>query len=190
MVFEDIYQTMEEMGTFELLLPFLLVFILVYAILEKVKLFGEKSTAYNLILAAVVGILLVRQGDLVELINTFIPNVSLVVVVFFGILVIAGLFGFGSTSFKGGVMIFFVIISLIGGIWALVQAAEYGEFEYTLPFIDKDIEITETDAGIAVVLAVIILIVGVAAWRPRKRGYEGFMDAMSKMGDTFAGYQR
>lgn len=186
-MFEEAFRAMEESGTFEYLLPFGLVFILVFVILGRAKIFGERAGVWNFLISAIVGLLLVRQGDVVEFINAYIPNVSMVIVVFFGILVIAGLFGFGGHNFKGGLMIVFVIVSLIGGIWAFAAATEQGEFEYTIPFIDKDVEITETDAGIAILLAVFFLIVGIAGYRPKKRGAEGFFDMMSKMGDQFAG---
>lgn len=187
-LFEEAFAHMEEAGTFELLLPFGLVFILVYAILEKMKLFGEKSTVWNMLIAAIVGLLLVRQGDLVELINTYIPNVSIVVVTFFGLLLILGLFGFGSTSLRGGVMLIFVVLSLIGGIWAFVSATEQGEFELHIPFFDETIEIQESDAGMMIIIGVFFLIIAVAVgYKPKQSGFQGFIQGIQKMGDSFAG---
>lgn len=178
---------LEEIGVYDVILPFLLIFILVFAILEKVKLFGDPSTKFNTIIAAIIGILLVRQGDLVEFINNYLPNVSAVIVVFLGLLILLGLFGVGAGGFKGGIMVAFVIVSLIGGIWALTQATEQGGIE--VPWID--VEITEEDAGALVVVGVFVLILVVAiGLRTKKKGFEGFLDGISKAGDSFAGVKR
>lgn len=188
MVFEEAFTQMEEAGTFELLLPFGLVFILVYAILEKSNLLGAKNKVWSVLISGIVGLLLVRQGDLVELINTYIPNVSIVVVVFFGMLLILGLFGFGSGAFRGGLMIVFVLVSLVGGIWAFVSATEQGEFELHIPFWDETVEIQEADAGMMIIIGVFFLVIAIAiGYKPKKKGFEGFMQGMQKMGDTFAG---
>lgn len=180
------FQRLEELGMYEIFLPFLLIFILVWAILGRINLFGPNSGRFNAIIALVVGILLVRQGDLVEFINTYLPNVSAVIVVFLGFLILLGVFGFGSINMKGGIMILFVIVSLIGGIWALTQATKQEEVGFSIPFLGE-YEISETDAGAMVVVGLLLLIIGIAMYKPKKRGYEGFIDAMSRMGDRFAG---
>jgi len=187
MVFETTFQAMEEAGTFELLLPFGLVFILTYAILQKVKLFGQNSGVFNFFISLILGVLIVRQGDLVEFINTYLPNISTIIIVFFGILLLMGMFGFGSGGFRGGIMILFVIISLIGGIWAFTSATQQEDFALQIPFTDTEIEIEESDAGIAILLGIFFLIVGIAGLKPKKKGIEGFIDSMSRMGDSFAG---
>lgn len=180
---------LESMGFYDVLLPFLLIFILIFAILERIKLFGEQSRKFNAVIALVIGILLVRQGDLVEFINLYLPNVSAVIIVFLGFLIILGLFGFGSSGMRGGIMIAFMIVSLIGGIWALTQATEQGDIELSLPIIGE-IDMSESDAGALVVIGVFLLIVGIAMYKPKQRGYTGFLDAMNKMGDSFAGINR
>ncbi|MBL7100988.1 MAG: hypothetical protein ISS23_03485 [Nanoarchaeota archaeon] len=179
-------EQLEEMGFFEYAVPFFLVFLLVWAILTRIKIFGEQGQRVNAILAAILGILLVRQGALVEFINTYLPNVSAVIIIFFGFLLLLGLFGFQSKSLKGGVMIFCMLLSLAGGIWALAQTTQ-GE-AVILPVIDK--EISESDAGAMVVVGVLILLIAIAGSRPKLRGlrgHEGFFDAMSKMGDKLSG---
>lgn len=184
--FTEAFTRLEEWGFYETILPFLLVFVLVFAILERINIFGPQSKKFNAVIALVMGILLVRQGTLVEFINTYLPNVSAVVVVFLGFLIILGFFGFGSTNMRGGIMIAFVIVSLIGGIWALTQATAQEDVEFSIPWFGE-FEITEADAGALVVIGVFLLIVGIAMYKPKKRGYEGFLDAMNKMGDSFAG---
>lgn len=184
--FYDAFARLEEWGFYEVFLPFLLVFVLTFAILERIQIFGPKGTRFNGIIALVIGILIVRQGDLVEFINTYLPHVSTVIVVFLGFLLLLGIFGFGSSSMRGGVMILFVLISVGGGIWALTKASDQGDFE--IPLIGTTI--SEEDAGSLFVVGIFLLIVGVAMCKPKKRGLEGFMDSMGKMGDSFSGAPR
>ena len=68
-------------GGFDVLLPFLLVFTIVFAILEKTNILGEDKKNFNVIIALVIGALLVSQTALVEIINLFIPRVSLFIVI-------------------------------------------------------------------------------------------------------------
>lgn len=179
-----VFARIEEFGFYEVFLPFLLVFILTYAILERIQLFGPKSSRINWVIGLVLGILLVRQGDLVTFINLYLPHVSTVIVVFLGFLLLLGLFGFGSSQMRGGIMILFVLLSLGGGIWALTNASEQGDFE--IPLIGESI--SEEDAGALVVIGAFLLIVGIAVgYKPKKTGFEGFMNGMSRMGDSFAG---
>lgn len=181
--FTDAFARLEEWGFYETVLPFLLVFVLVFAILEKINIFGPKSSRFNGVIALVIGLLLVRQGDLVAFINSYLPNVSAVIVVFLGFLILLGIFGFGSSSMRGGVMILFVILSIGGGIWALTKASDQGDFE--IPLIGTTI--SEEDAGALFVVGILLLIIAIAFVKPRKKGMEGLMEGMSKMGDSFAG---
>ena len=48
-------------------------------------------------------------------------------------------------------------------------------------------EITEEDAGALVVLAVILIIVSVAFFKPRRKGVDAFFEGMSNMGNQMAG---
>ena len=185
---ESAIDFLETSEIYDFVLPFLLVFILIYAILQKVDLFGPGTKKINAIIAIVVGLLLVRQGDLVEFINTYLPNVSAVIIVFLGFLILLGLFGFGIGKFKGGVMVVFVIISLIGGIWALTQATEDEDVEFSI--FGWDIDVTEEDAGALLVIGVLILFIGVALKEPQKRGFEGFIDGMGRIGDVLGGQQQ
>ena len=179
-------EKLEDMGVYDVILPFLLVFVLVFAILEKIKIFGEQGRKFNIIIALVIGFLLVRQGGIVEFINTYLPNVSAVIIVFLGFLILLGLFGVKSSAFKGGLMVIFVIVSLIGGIWALTQATEGTDVEFSIPGLGE-IDISESDAGALVVFGAVILIIIIAVGKnPRKKSLGAYFDEIGKVGDRFA----
>ena len=179
-------QTLEGWGLYDVMLPFLLVFILVFAILERIKLFGQQTRKFSAIIALVVGLLLVRGGEqaaLVQLINNYLPNVSAIIVIFLGFLILLGLFGFGSSNMRGGIMILFVILAVGGGLWALTSATEESGFEIPL----LNMQISESDASALLVIGIFLLIVAVAIMKPRERGLTGFMKGMNDIGDSFAG---
>lgn len=186
----DSLSTLEQWGLYDVLLPFLLVFIVIFAILERIQLFGPtQSRKFSALIAVVIGLLLVRGGEqaaLVQLINTYLPNVSAVIVVFLGFLILLGLFGFGSSNMRGGIMILFVILAVGGGVWALTQATEGSDIE--IPLIGVDI--TEEDAGALLVIGILVLIIAIALMKPRERGLSGFMKGMNDIGDSFAGFKR
>lgn len=115
--FGDTINYLVEIGVYDVFLPFLLVFAIVFAILEKTQILGTEKTNINAIVAVVVGLLLIVQKGIVETINLFLPRVSLImVVVLMGLLLITML---GGNTFQGlsgatlGIAIVLVIIAII-----------------------------------------------------------------------------
>lgn len=78
--FRTFLSYLQEVGAIDIFLPFILVFAIVFAVLEKTKVLGEKSNI-NVVVAFVIGVLLVAQPSVVAIINQFLPNVSLILVV-------------------------------------------------------------------------------------------------------------
>lgn len=182
---QPVVNVFETSELYDYILPFLLVLVLVYSILQRVNLFGPRGNKFNIIIAIVIGMLLARQGDLVEFINTYLPNVSAVIVVFFGFLILLGMFGIGSVKFKGGFLVLLVIIAVGGGIWALVQSTQQEEVSYTI--FGNEIEIGEEDAGLLFLIGIAIILLAIVFKPTKKRGFEGFLDGMTKVGDAFSG---
>jgi len=89
-----------DFGLFDVVLPFLLVFTIVFAILEKtrilgvVKVKGEEIPNKNLnsMVAFVVGLLVVATANVVRTINESLPNVVLLVVISVSFLIMIGVF--------------------------------------------------------------------------------------------------
>ena len=80
MNFNDLIQGFKDIGGFDVFLPFVLIFTLSFAILNKSQILGAKKNI-DAIVALVIGLLLVQNQNIVGIINTFLPNVSLVLVV-------------------------------------------------------------------------------------------------------------
>lgn len=85
-VFRDSLVFFDQIGLYDVVLPFLLVFTLVFATLEKSRLFGSESDKkskknLNAMVAFCVGFFVVASAQLVSLINQFVANVALVLVI-------------------------------------------------------------------------------------------------------------
>ena len=114
--FRNYIDFLQKIGAYDVFLPFLLVFAIVFAVLEKTKVLGEKSNI-NVVVSFVIGLLLVAQSAVVEIINSFLPRVSLIIVVFLAFLLvismIAGKEFHGLTSWGLGIAIIVAMILLV-----------------------------------------------------------------------------
>lgn len=104
----------EQMGFFSYVLPFLLIFALVFGILTKTKIFDNK--AVNGILALVIGLLALQFDFVPVFFSEIFPRVGVGLAVILALLILAGLF-FDPNSkhlnwmlFGVGVIIFLVVL--------------------------------------------------------------------------------
>lgn len=117
-------------GLRDVLLPFLLVFVIIFAVLQKARILGEDKKRYNVIVALVIALLVViphvlgiypPNADVVEIMNNSIPQVSLIAVAVIMLLILIGLFGGESkwmgSSLSGWIAIaaFIVVLVIFGG---------------------------------------------------------------------------
>lgn len=127
---EGLARTLDSIGLIDVILPFLLIFVIIYAILQKTKILGDGKKNLNIIVAIVVGLLVVvphvtgrfpANADPVLIINNALPQVSLVLVAIVFLLVMIGVFGqdmvFLGVTAPGWVAFFslVVIIIIFGG---------------------------------------------------------------------------
>lgn len=123
-------------------LVFILVFSIVYFMLNKVRIFGEeeKSKRINIIVALALAIASVmphftnsyygygQTVDVVEIVNNALPSVSLLIIGVVLVLIVLSIFGFDKlvpekASLLSGVIIIFAILSVLyiflqsAGIW-------------------------------------------------------------------------
>ena len=128
--FVQFFQYLEDWGLMDAILPFLLIFTVLFASLQKTRIFGEGKKNFNIIVSAIISLLVVIPHvtnsyppgrDVVEWINTFFPHFSLVVILILATFLLIGLFG-GEASWIGGrisgwiaVLCFALIVYLFGG---------------------------------------------------------------------------
>ncbi|MCD4666427.1 hypothetical protein K8R47_01305 [archaeon] len=111
---------MESLGVYDYLLPFVLVFAILFAILEKTKIFGADKKNISAIVAIIVALVTVTQWEIVRKLNIFLPKISFFIIIVVMVLVLFGLMGANITEGLGGFLLFFgAIASLIAVYWAL-----------------------------------------------------------------------
>lgn len=174
-------ESLESAGFYDVLLPFLLVFVLSYAVLAKVKIFGQFGQRVNFIIAFIMGVLFVRNENLVGFVQAYLPNVSVVLVVVLGFLIVMGIIGVSTGAMTGGIMVALVIVSLAGGIWALTQATEQGSINFDL-WIFGEISTNAEEAGVFIVMGVFLLIVLIAVLKKPKNP----LDGLKNIGELFS----
>jgi hypothetical protein len=130
MMFENFILQLQDWGVMDVLLPFILIFTVVFAVFQKTKILGDGRKQYNVIIALVMALAVVIPHvtgawqawgfDPVMVINGALPQVSLVVIAIVMMLLIIGVFGndldIAGTSLSGIVMIVaFIAVVLIFG---------------------------------------------------------------------------
>ena len=84
------------------ILPFLLVFVLVFAILQKSKLFGEGKSQIDALIALVIGLILIGFSQPRDYIVTMLPWLAVALVV---LLIVFLIYGFIASDNKDGLKI-------------------------------------------------------------------------------------
>ena len=119
MVYDFFYQ-LQNAGIFEFVLPFLLIFTLVFGILEKTNIFGKGKKNINAVVALILGLLFVTQFEIVQTLNNFLPKISLFMIVAVMFLLIITFFGAKVHEKPSNPFLWLVyIVVLIAVYWAL-----------------------------------------------------------------------
>ncbi len=109
----DLLSVWEQAGFFSYLLPFLLIFALVFGILTQIKLFKENK-AINAIIALVVGLISLQFPMVPQFFSEIFPRLGIGLAVILIILILVGMF---VDPEKGGV---FYVLMGIGGVIVVI----------------------------------------------------------------------
>ncbi|MDD4877675.1 MAG: hypothetical protein PHO02_01410 [Candidatus Nanoarchaeia archaeon] len=121
--FSDMIKQLEQMGFYEVILPFMLVFTIMFALLQKIKLFGADTKNINIVVAAVIAFFFVRVPAIIATVNQFLPKISMIVIVLLMFLLILGVLGSGeSTGWTGWPFFIGMAGAVIGIIWAVATS--------------------------------------------------------------------
>jgi len=130
--FYDLFYQLQGTGFYEFLLPFLLVFTVIFAILEKTKLFGVDESGrskknISAVIALVLGLLVVSQFEVVANLQHFLPRITLFIIIAMMVLILIGLFAGDIHSGFGGVLLIIVsLIAVAATYWALAPLMGFG----------------------------------------------------------------
>lgn len=121
--FADLMHYLNDIGVASVLLPFILVFTLVWAVLLKTQILGstKKSRSINTVVALVMGLSVVIPHvmdryppgkDVVVIINSAIPNIAVVIIAILMMFLIIGMTGKTPDLSKSPIGGWFVIIAI------------------------------------------------------------------------------
>ncbi|MDD9953750.1 MAG: hypothetical protein OXR66_05430 [Candidatus Woesearchaeota archaeon] len=189
---ENALLSLKDFGVYDILLPFILVFTVTFAIMDKVKVFDERkingTIAFVLGLATIFphvlwgtpdptdAILTSGLVDIVEVMNNALPNISVVVIAILMALLIVGVMGkritLGDNSLSGWVaFLAFVIVAYIFG-----SKAGWWSF----PGFLRSLNNPDTLA-----LVLVILVFAIVIWLVTRESDKERM-TKEKFGDKFA----
>ena len=128
MNFNTLMQSLARIGVWEIILPFMLIFTIVYATLTTTlkSLFGKEGDKDNTKFAVVISLVIALgvviphaigayppNANVVLIINSALPQVALIAVAVIGLMILLGMFGINVTNFaNGGISVFLVAVSL------------------------------------------------------------------------------
>jgi len=119
---QDILIQLENYGIFEIVLPFLLIFAIVFGILSYMGIFGNNKGVHTII-AFVVGLLAVRLPFFTDFYRELFPRLGIGITILLALLILAGLF-FSDQS-RSGFMITLVVVAVLIAIVVLYQTFSY-----------------------------------------------------------------
>jgi hypothetical protein len=186
----EFVRMLESWGLTDVLLPFLLIFVIIFALLQKTKVLGANRKNLNAAVALVIGLLVVIPhvlgiyppgGDVVDIMNKALPNVSLIIVALLMVLILIGLLGGEATWIGGSLSGWIAIIALIAVIWIFGSAAGWWRgASWFYRFFGAD----------AVAIIVMLLVFAIIVWwvtrEPGEAGKEMTGNFISRLGDMFS----
>jgi hypothetical protein len=169
---DNAVQFLRDFGFFNVVLPFILVFALVFGILEKTKLFGivkHKGDEYpksniNSMVAFSIAFFVVAASNIVDAIQVALPQISLVLIIIITMLLLIGSF-FGDEQLKfvekykwaKGIMMLIILI--------VVLAIFLNAVGVLMPFLQfVGISMSTGGGGNVVGAAFLLLIMILAFW--------------------------
>jgi peptidoglycan/LPS O-acetylase OafA/YrhL len=120
--FDQVINSWKDAGFFSIILPFLLVFALVFGILTRVKIFKENK-AINAIIAAVVALMALQVPMVPEFFSQLFPRMGIALGIILVLMIIAGFFADPNSPVVnyvllgiGVIIVIVVLIQTAGGL--------------------------------------------------------------------------
>ena len=154
---------LSDFGFFDVILPFLLVFTIVFGVLEKTAIFGKENGKpkknINSMVAFVIAFFFIASKELVQATNISLPQVAMVLIVIMSFMMLVGFFMSSEKEFSfaehKGWMAFFTIILFLG-----ILAIFLNSFGWLAPLIEySGTDLVQSIYTIAILFAFIIGII-------------------------------
>lgn len=161
-VFRGTLDFFNRLGVYDVILPFLLVFTIVFAMLEKTRIFGtekvggQEITRKNLngMTAFVAAFFVVASTQLVAVINEVLASTVLLLLLSICFLLLVGSFHSGKEEFslKGKWKTLFMVIMFVGIVLVFLHALGWLEVIYNYLFFKFDTVIVSSIILLAIVV--------------------------------------
>ncbi len=138
-VFRGVITFLDKIGVYDVILPFLLIFTIMFAILEKTKVLGMEKIEgreitkknLNAMVAFVISFFVIASAKLVSVINETLSHVVLLLILVVSFMLLVGVF-FGSKEFTlesyPGWMKFFMVLIFIGIVVIFLNALDWLQY--------------------------------------------------------------
>ena len=169
-VLGNVLEFFVRIGIYDVVLPFILVFTIVFAILEKTKVLGteeidgKKHTKRNLnaMAAFTIGFLVIASSRLVETITQVSSQVVILLLLGVFFLMLIGSFykegEIGTEGVTGWVRNVFIVIMLVGIISIFLNAIKTKSGQSWLEFALNYLQANWTSTGVASIILIILVI--------------------------------
>lgn len=161
---QNVIMDLERAGALtDVLLPFLLIFTIVFAVLEKAKIFGEGKKNINVMISLILGLLVViphvtgtypPNANIVLIMQQALPNISIVIVGVIMAMILIGVFGKELTFAGAPVMGIIALLSFATIAYIFAVAAGWGGFSSLYWLNDPQTQAT----------LIVILVFGLLMW--------------------------
>jgi hypothetical protein len=175
----DFVGNLAGIGVFEYLLPFLLVFAILFGILEKIKIFGDGKKNLNMVISFIVALIIVVNTAVVELMNLYLSKMALFIVVILVLIMAFGVFSKGQPSGWG--IGLFVIASIVAVIWALGPTWGWSWPEWA--------GVSDQAKFFIGIIIAFVVVVGLIGWggSGQKNPVKGFGKGLEELGKSLGG---
>lgn len=168
-IFGNVFQFFERLGVYDTILPFLLVFTIVFAVFERTKVLGTeefggaKTTKKNLnaMVAFVTSFLVIASSKLVAIINESLGNIVILLLVSICFLVLVGTFYKESEDVylkEGPWRTMFMVIMFIGVLLIFLHAIKMDNGQPFLYFMWDYLLYNITSTAVSALVLVIVVL--------------------------------
>ncbi len=160
--FRGVIEFFGRLGVYDVVLPFLLIFTIVFAILEKTKVLGTEKVGekeitkknLNSMVAFVVALLVVASTRLVAVVNEVMANIVLLLILAISFLLLVGTF-FGSKEFTlekhPNWIRFFMGLMFLGIVVIFLEALDW------LHYVVDLIEAWDKEWAVTIIFLIIVI---------------------------------
>ena len=160
--YQNIISQLENLGLFDFILPFLLIFAVVFGVLNYTKIFGN-NRGVHILISLVIGLLAIRFPIYTDFLNIISSKLAIGLVIILTLIILVGLFiPAGARGIIGWIL---VAIGFIIFIVIIVQTYSAFNYGYGVDYFSSNL------IGYVILVALLIgVIVAVAASGGRRAG--------------------